>query len=69
MTYCKNRKIYGKDTPRAPSRFLNDLKGQNLFIEQDRTQFGHLSKEEAEVYKKNFFANLLANLDDDLPDN
>ena len=65
MTYCKNRKIYGKETPRFPSRFLNDVRELNLFIEQDRTQFGHLTKEEAESYKKNFFANLLANLDDE----
>lgn len=65
MTYCKNRKIYGKETPRFPSRFLNDVKDLNLFVEQDRTQFGHLTKEEAETYKKNFFANLLANLDDE----
>ncbi len=65
MTYCKNRKIYGKETPRHPSRFLNDIRNQNLFIEQDRTQFGHLTKDEAESYKKNFFANLLANLDDE----
>lgn len=65
MTYCKNRKIYGKETPRHPSRFLNDVRAFNLFIEQDRTQFGHLTKEEAESYKKNFFASLLANLDDE----
>lgn len=65
MTYCKNRKIYGKETPRHPSRFLNDVRDSHLFIEQDRTQFGHLTKEEAESYKKNFFANLLANLDDE----
>lgn len=65
MTYCKNRKIYGKETPRHPSRFLNDVKSLDLFIEQDRTQFGHLTKDEAETYKKNFFANLLANLDEE----
>lgn len=65
MTYAKQRKLYGKDMPRTMSRFLNDLKGQNLFIEQDRTTFGHLSVDEAESYKKSFFSNLLESLDDD----
>ena len=65
MTYAKQRKLYGKDMPRMKSRFLNDLVGQNLFIEQDRTTFGHLSTEEADTYKKSFFANLLDTLDEE----
>ncbi len=64
MTYCKQRKIYGKDAPRSRSRFLNDLANKNLFIEQDRTTFGHLTKEEAEDFKKSFFSNLLDTLDE-----
>ena len=65
MTYCKNRKIYGKDTPRFKSRFLNELDQKGLYLEQDRTTFGHLSQEEVVEYKKNFFASLLSTLDDE----
>jgi DNA helicase-2/ATP-dependent DNA helicase PcrA len=56
MTYCKERKIYNKDTPRSKSRFLNSI--ENLYVEQDRTSFGHLTKEEAQEFKKSFFADL-----------
>jgi DNA helicase II / ATP-dependent DNA helicase PcrA len=59
MTFCKEREFYGKKIPRHKSRFLTELKGQELFIEQDRTAFGHLSKEEAELYKKDFFKGLM----------
>jgi len=65
MTYCKQRKIFGKEAPRFKSRFINDLVGKNLFVEQDRTTFGHLTEEEATDYKKNFFSNLLGSLDED----
>lgn len=65
MTYCKQRKLYGKDTPRMKSRFLNDLVDKNLFIEQDRTTFGHMTQEEAQTYKKNFFSNLMNSLDEE----
>ena len=65
MTYAKQRKIFGKDIPRSKSRFLHDLAGQNLYIEQDRTTFGHLSVEEADTYKKSFFSNLLDSLDEE----
>ncbi len=64
MTYCKMRKLYGKDTPRFKSRFINELEKQSLYIEQDRTTFGHLTEEEATDYKKSFFSNLLDSLDD-----
>ena len=64
MTYCKQRKLYGKDVVRMKSRFLNDLAKSELFIEQDRTTFGHLTNEEADVYKKSFFSNLLDSLDE-----
>jgi DNA helicase-2/ATP-dependent DNA helicase PcrA len=65
MTYCKMRKLFGKETPRFRSRFLNDLVDKNLFVEQDRTTFGHLTEEEATDYKKSFFSNLLGSLDED----
>ncbi len=65
MTYCKQRKLFGKETPRFVSRFLNTLASENLFIEQDRTTFGHMSEEEATDYKKSFFSNLLDNLKDE----
>lgn len=65
MTYCKQRKLFGKETPRFVSRFLNTLAADNLFIEQDRTTFGHLTEEEATDYKKSFFSNLLGSLDED----
>jgi len=64
MTYAKQRKLFGKDMPRSKSRFLHDLGAKNLFIEQDRTTFGHLSVEEADTYKKSFFSNLLDTLDE-----
>lgn len=63
MTYAKQRKIYGRDTPRFKSRFVNELVG-DFVIEQDRTTFGHLTEEEAKEYKKNFFANLIDGLED-----
>ena len=65
MTYCKQRKLFGKDTPRFKSRFLNELKNKDLYREQDRTTFGHLTEEEATDYKKSFFSNLLGSLDED----
>jgi len=57
MTYCKERKIYGKMLPRHKSRFLLDIP-EELFISQDRTTFGHLTPDEAEDYKKSFFSDL-----------
>jgi DNA helicase-2/ATP-dependent DNA helicase PcrA len=65
MTYCKMRKLFGKETPRFKSRFLHDLRDKNLFLEQDRTTFGHLTEAEATDYKKSFFSNLLGSLDED----
>ena len=62
MTYCKERKIYGKKIPRHPSRFLIDHK--SLYVKQDRTTFGHMSEEEATEFKQSFFASLGDDLDD-----
>jgi superfamily I DNA/RNA helicase len=63
MTYCKERIFYGKKIPRGKSRFLIDTKLSSIYDEADRTNFGHLKKEEIEDYKKSFFANLLSELD------
>lgn len=64
MTYAKERKIYGKDIKRFRSRFFEKLVGKDL-LEQDRTNFGHLSsEEEVEEYKSNFFNDLLSSLED-----
>lgn len=65
MTYAKQRKLFGKDMPRSKSRFIHELIGKNLILEQDRTTFGHLSEQEADTYKKSFFSNLLDSLDED----
>jgi len=63
MTYCKEREFYGKKLPRNKSRFVSGPHLASLFDEADRTNFGHLKKEEIEDYKKSFFANLLSELD------
>ncbi len=63
MTYCKERTLYGKQIPRYPSRFIEPQGARAFYIEQDRTKFGHMSKEEAQNYRQNFFGNLLADLD------
>lgn len=64
MTYCKQRKLYGTLTPRHPSRFIHELDKENLLTIQDRTSFGHMSPDEAENYKKDFFQGLMSLLDD-----
>lgn len=58
MTYCKERKIYGRMVPRHKSRFLINERFKDLYLEQDRTQFGHLAPEEVEDYKRDFFKSL-----------
>jgi ATP-dependent DNA helicase Rep/DNA helicase-2/ATP-dependent DNA helicase PcrA len=65
MTYCKERKIYGKNLVRHKSRFLEEIDKEELFVHQDRTNFGHLaSEEEIEQYKKDKFAAMMNLLDD-----
>lgn len=64
MTYCKQRKLYGNLTPRHPSRFIHELEKENLLVVQDRTSFGHMSPDEAENYKKDFFQGLMSLLDE-----
>ncbi len=65
MTYCKERSLYGKKTPRFRSRFVENLVSSGLFVEQDRTTFAHMSEDEEAQYKKNFFAGLMNVLGDD----
>lgn len=62
LTYCKERKIYGKDIPRFKSRFINEIPA-TLLMEQDRNSFAHMSEEEEQEYKSNFFNDLLSSLD------
>jgi superfamily I DNA/RNA helicase len=62
MTYCQHKKIYNKEVPRKKSRFLFKL--EEYYQEQDRTTFGHLSPEEAQDFKSQFFSDLSKLLDD-----
>jgi len=61
MTYCKQRNIYNKTCPRHISRFL--LGKEEFYTHQDRTTFGHMSDEEAQEFKSNFFQDLMNTLD------
>ena len=61
MTFCKERELYGKKVPRFRSRFINDH--EELFTQQDRTMFGHMTEDEATEYKSNFFSDLLSRLE------
>lgn len=63
MTYAKERRIYGKDLLRHPSRFVIELDHPHL-KEVDRTGFAHMSEEEEKEHKSNFFNDLLSSLDD-----
>ncbi len=62
MTYCQQRKIYGKDTPRHKSRFVQELEA--LYEEQDRNALGHLTDEEADEYIADVFSGLISSLED-----
>ena len=62
MTYAKERSIYGKSMKRTLTRFLLDHRDH--FTEQDRDSFGHLTQEEEQAYKSNFFNDLLNSLDE-----
>lgn len=60
MTYAKERKIYGKMIPRFKSRFVVEL--GHCYKELDRTNFGDMSEDEVQDFKKNFFGNLASTL-------
>lgn len=57
MTYAKERKIYNKMTPRFKSRFIIEL--TECYKELDRTNFGDMSEDEVQDFKKNFFGSLM----------
>lgn len=63
MTYAKERNIYGKKTPRHVSRFLKNA-DESFYTFHDKTTFDHMTEEEEEDYKKNFFSNLMGILED-----
>lgn len=60
MTYAKERKIYNKMIPRFKSRFVIEL--DQYYRELDRTNFGDMSEEEIQDFKKSFFSNLASSL-------
>lgn len=62
MTYSQERKIYGKNLKRHPSRFL--VEHGEFYKNTDRNSFSHMSEEEEQSYKSNFFNDLLSSLDD-----
>lgn len=64
MTVCKEKVISNKSLPRYPSRFIIDIP-EDMITRQDRTLFGHLSQEEADSMKFNFFNDLIQSLSDD----
>lgn len=61
MTHAKQRKIYGRDVPRFPSRFVVEL--EDAMTVQDRTTFVGMTEEEIEEHKSDFFASLIKSLD------
>ena len=63
MSYCCKRKMYGQEITRHKSRFLTGFEEDNMYIEQNREAMDHLTGEEKEQFKKNFFDNLLKSLD------
>ena len=63
MTYAQERRIYGNDHKRYPSRFVVELK-EPFLKEVDRTGFAHMTQEEEEEHKSDFFNDLLSSLDD-----
>lgn len=63
MTYAKERRIYGKDLLRHPSRFVIELEEPHIKT-VDRTGFAHMSEEEEKQHKSDFFNDLLSSLDD-----
>jgi superfamily I DNA/RNA helicase len=60
MLYASQRKLYGKDNERFPSRFLIGL--EQFYKIENRSTFEHLAPEEALSYKSNFLNNLISQL-------
>jgi DNA helicase-2/ATP-dependent DNA helicase PcrA len=62
MSYCKKRKIHGRDYPRMVSRFISDQK--DLYQEVDKNDLSQMEEADRKEYTKSFFSNLLDNLDE-----
>lgn len=62
MTFANERKMYGKLSKRHMSRFL--VEHGDFYEEIDRDSFGHMSEEEEQDYKSNFFNDLLSSIDE-----
>lgn len=60
MTHAKQRKLYGKDIPRHPSRFV--VSHEEAMTVQDRTTFTGMSEEEIDAVKDDFLADLIKSL-------
>ena len=61
MTHAKQRKLYGRDVPRFPSRFV--VTHEEAMTVQDRTTFVGMSEEEIVEHKADFFSSLIKSLD------
>jgi DNA helicase-2/ATP-dependent DNA helicase PcrA len=60
MTHAKQRKLYGRDIPRNPSRFV--VGHEEAMTVQDRTTFVGMSEEEIVEHKADFLSNLIKSL-------
>ena len=60
MTHAKQRKLYGRDVPRHPSRFV--VNHDEVMLVQDRTTFAGMSEEEIATVKDDFLADLIKSL-------
>ncbi|MBY0517140.1 MAG: UvrD-helicase domain-containing protein [Bacteriovoracaceae bacterium] len=60
MTHAKQRKLYGRDVPRHPSRFV--VSHDEAMTVQDRTEFNGMTEEEIETVKDDFLADLIKSL-------
>ena len=63
ITHAQERRIYGKDLKRFPSRFVIDV-DEKFLSAKDRTGFAHMSEDEEKAHKSDFFNDLLSSLDD-----
>lgn len=60
MTHAKQRKLYGKDIERFPSRFV--VNHEEEMTVQDRTTFVGMSEEEIDSVKSDFLSDLIKSL-------
>jgi DNA helicase II / ATP-dependent DNA helicase PcrA len=62
MTHTKEKVYNNNPVPRHSSRFLVEIEPE-WFTTQDRTTFGHMSKEEEVEFKQDYFNDLLKSLE------